>query len=291
MQGPLLELAVSEGWATGVMFLPDGGLLSTGVDTWVKRWSAQGDLVALFEGHAKSVDALALLPDGKRLLTGSVDASIRLWDLETGQQEALFEGHKKTVAGLAVSPDGGLAASASYDRTVRLWDIESATERAVLKGHANNVVAVRISPDGGLLASGGVGSELRLWSLPAGELLTVVDPAHAFAVIPAGFTPDGQTLLTAGADDLLGAWSVPDLVVRYRAALGAPGTHASALSPDGRRIAVTLDHAVRVFEVATGALLDEQTFAVKGVYGVSFSADGTLLATATADSCVRVWRL
>lgn len=291
MEGPLLELKVSDGWATGVKLLQDGSLLTTAVDPFVRRWSASGDLIASFEGHSKSVDTMALVPHVNRLLTGSVDGDLRLWDMETGGQVAVLSGHKKTVASVAVTPDGRLAASGSYDKTIRLWDLETAEELAVLKGHKNNVVSVKISPDGSLLVSGGIGPELRLWSLPDGGVLKTIDHAHEFAVIPAGFTPDGSQVITTGADDELAVWLLPAMQEVLRIPLGAVGTHAADVSPDGRLVAVTLDRAVRVIDLQTGETIDEQPFSVKGVYGVSFSADGTLLATATADSCLRTWRI
>jgi WD40 repeat protein len=287
---PLLEVRVSDGWATAVVLLPDGGFLSAHVDPLVKRWSASGEFVSVFEGHQKSVDTLALLPGGRRFLSGSVDGSARLWDLESGGQLAALLGHKKTVADVAVSPDGTWAATASYDRTVRLWDIESGEVRGVLKGHSNNVVGVCVSPDGSLLASGAVGGELRLWSLPEGELVTATD-AHPLAAIPAEFFASGSQLVSTGADDMLAIWSVPELAEKARYPLGSKGTHAAVLSPDGRLAAVTVDAAVRLLDLSTGAVVDEHAFGVKGVYGVSFSADGKMLATATADSFVRTWRV
>ena len=289
MDEPLLEIKVSDGWATGVVLLPDGGLLTTGVDPLVKRWNAAGELLRTLTGHEKSVDAMALLSDRRRLLTGSVDASVRLWDIETGEQLAVLLGHKKTVAGVAVSPGDAIAATASYDRTVRLWDLRSAEQIAVLKGHANNVVAVRISPDGSLLASGGVGPEIRLWSLPTGELIDIIGDAHSLAAIPAGFTPDGSRLLSTGADDTLAVHRISDLAEEMRVPLGAGGTHAAAISQDGRVAAVTLDRAVVVIDVDSGDTVVKRPFGVKGVYGVSFSPDGRTLATATADSFVRTW--
>jgi WD40 repeat protein len=291
MQGPLLEISVSDGWATGVLMLPDGGFLTTGVDPYVKQWDANGVLLRTLAGHEKSVDALALHPDGQRLLTGSVDATARLWDTHSGEPLAVLVGHKKTVAAVAVTPDGMLGVTGSYDRTIRLWDLESGTSRAVLKGHPNNVVSTRVSPDGSLLASGGVGTELRLWTLPTGELLKVVSHAHDGAVVVSGFTPDGTRLVTIGADNLLAVRGVPELEEHWSVSVGAGGTHQSSISPDGRLIAVTVDHAVRVIDLETGAAVDELPFEVKGVYGVSFSADGTVLATATADSFLRTWSL
>lgn len=290
VDSPLHEIRISDGWATGVRFLPDGGVLTTAVDPFVRRWSETEDLLCNYEGHTKSVDALALFPDGRRFVSGSVDGTARIWDIETGETLALLSGHKKTVAAVAVTPDGKTVVTGSYDRAVKMWDAVSGVERLVIKGHQNNVVGVAVSPDGAVLVSGGVGSDLMVWRLEDGVHLHTIEEAHGFAAIPVAFTGDGSCLVSTGADDTLAVWSTKDWSRLRRIDLGAPGTHAAALAPDDTRVAVTLDHAVRVIDLGTEATVQELRFDVKGVYGVSFSADGSKIATATADSCVRVWR-
>jgi WD40 repeat protein len=64
---------------------------------------------------------VAYSPDGKRLLTGGQDMTVRLWDVATGQELCRLRGHKAVVWSVAFSPDGRLALSGSADRTLRLW--------------------------------------------------------------------------------------------------------------------------------------------------------------------------
>lgn len=289
MHGPILEVKVSDGWATGVIVLPDDSLLTTAVDPFVRHWEPDGTLRRVFEGHEKSVAAMTVCPDGHHLLTGSVDGTARLWTIATGEPFCVLRGHTKTVAAAGFVRQG-VPITGSYDRSVRLWDAEACTEIRALKGHPNNVVGVAVSPDGDLVASGGVGPEIRIWALPSGELLATLR-AHELAAIPVAFTRDGSRLVTTGADDTIALWAVPDIVEVDRFSLGAKGTHTVRLAPDQRVAAVTLDNAVRLIDLRRGELVDEVRFDVKGVYGISFSADGLRLATATADSYVRLWTL
>ena len=77
-----------------------------------------------FEGHLSSVESVAFSPDGKLIVSGSGDETIRLWDAATGALHGEpLEGHLGSVNSVAFSPDGKLVVSGSNDKTVRLWDV------------------------------------------------------------------------------------------------------------------------------------------------------------------------
>jgi WD40 repeat protein len=71
---------------------------------------------------------VAFSGDGRLLTSGSMDATVRLWDVATGLESATLQGHLRWVLSVAFSPDGRLLASGSRDGTIRLWDV-----RAVLR--------------------------------------------------------------------------------------------------------------------------------------------------------------
>jgi WD40 repeat protein len=66
---------------------------------------------------------LAFSPDGRRILAGAEDGTMRLWDLDTGREMRRFEGHTNWVVGVAFSPDGRCVLSGSCDHTLRLWRV------------------------------------------------------------------------------------------------------------------------------------------------------------------------
>ncbi len=78
---------------------------------------------------------MAFSPDGTQLVSGSYDATVRLWDIATGKETATLRGHSLPVISVAFSPDGTRLASGSSDGTVRLWDVVSGSETARLSGH------------------------------------------------------------------------------------------------------------------------------------------------------------
>lgn len=150
-------------------FGPDGSLLAAAGGTPGRLGEIK--LLDLKNNPAKTLAtttdfllALAFSPDGKRLVVGGADNTIRLFDVASGKEERRIEQHADWVVGLDFSPNGAQFASASRDKTARLFDTKTGELEETYDGHGQPVFGVAFSQNGKRVLSAGRDKEIHAWS-------------------------------------------------------------------------------------------------------------------------------
>ncbi|MFC9973311.1 WD40 repeat domain-containing serine/threonine protein kinase [Spirillospora sp. NPDC127200] len=160
-----------------VAFSPDGKTLAVGVDGYHNK--PPGSTVQLLDartlrkrgqltGHTKAVTGVAFSPDGKRLISGSADATVRVWDLASRRSLRTIKTGQVSVKDVRFTRDGSAVIAACADRTVRIWNAATGAISTTLVGHPQFVERLALTPDGRTLAGVG-GSEstgiVTLWKV------------------------------------------------------------------------------------------------------------------------------
>ncbi|MDB5385362.1 MAG: Serine/threonine protein kinaserelated protein [Planctomycetaceae bacterium] len=155
---------------------------------------------------ASEVRCLAISPDHSRLVSGSNDKTLTLWDAKTGSPLGESMKHSGSVICVAFSPDGTRIVSGSEDKTLRLWDAQTFAAVCLPMLHSGTVSCVAFSPDGTRVASGSVDKTLRLWDAKTGCPLGL-PMQHAGTVRSVAFSPNGAYVLSGSDDHGLRVWS------------------------------------------------------------------------------------
>ena len=124
--------------------------------------------------YKRQVYGCAVSPDGARIVSASIDETLKLWDAATGAELRTLSGHTDGVWGCAFSPDGAFVVSASWDNTLKLWDAATGRELRTLSGHTGAVYGCAVSPDGAFVVSASGDNRLKVWdAATGGEILSV----------------------------------------------------------------------------------------------------------------------
>ena len=230
----------------------------------------------------------------RRIITGSHDGSLRLWNVESGVQigNDWRDDEEEEVWVIALSRNGKTVASGGRSGKVRLWDVE--TEKVVARwtGHTEGTMSLRWSVDGERVVSGSGDGTTRVWDVESGD--TVLGPIktgheRVYAVI---YSPDTTKIATGGVrEDALKIWDAKTGNLLSTIKFDSPVWSLAWTSDQKKTIAGSGEGSIRIFDTATWqqiAILEGHTFFVSCL---SLFQNDRLLASGSVDETARLWNL
>lgn len=238
-------------------------------------------------GHTAEVTCITFTPDGKFLLSGSADQTVKIWDTLNGKLTVtLLCG--AAVSSVGCSFDGQIIACGTCKGEILLWRIDG--EKIKTLGGHTGCVKVAFSPDNTLLASG-ADKEIKLWSVQTWEVLRTLN-AHEGVIRGIVFSPDGKLIASCSDDNTVKVWeaSTGDLVTVFTGHTYYD-VNCIAFDPTGSKIAsASSDRTVKIWDALTGRVINSiRAHTYYEVTAVSFSPDGRLLATGSVDHSIKIW--
>lgn len=242
-------------------------------------------------GHAGTITAVAVSPNGRLVLTGSYDRTARLWNLQSGRVVARLDGTDRVVSSVAFSADETSVVTGHFDGTARLWDIETGSEVRRFAEHGDRVTAVACSSDNRWVLTGSWDATARLWDRATGKEVRRFQ-GHSDKVTSVALSADGRWVLTGSHDKTARLWD-RETGAEARRFQGHTDRVTSVAFVPGQAAVVTAsdDRTARLWDLAGGRELRSFTGHRDRLTSVAASPDGRWLATGSWDATARLWDL
>jgi WD40 repeat protein len=249
---------LAAGSITRLVFAPGGHLLVVGGDTGALALvDTDSGRVTRMRGHRGYIITPGVSADGRRLVTASVDGTVRLWSLPSGRPLRAALRFPDGVYDAQLSPDGRrmalvLFADNGVPDRLQIRDVGSGRIAVDVRAGANTN-AVRFSPDGRAVAVANNSGRAQVWSTATWEPITRAFAGHAGVVSGAAISRDGRTLATGGDDGTVRLWDIETGQAVTAPLPGVPNTQVvPSFTADGA-------HLLAAYETGDAYLWDIRT--------------------------------
>ena len=260
---------------------------SAGEHGTLKVWNLREDTVKTLTGHTDTVNSVAFSPDGRLLVSGSTDGTIKIWDVSQWQNIGIREPKTVQISSavhtVAFHPDGQLLATSG--RHAKVLDINDSAESATLPHH-NFVWTLAISHDGRYLATDdGTETTVKIWDIQEQRLTTLLE-GHTADINYVRFSPDNHIFASSAWDGEVKLWDTSNW--ESIGSLRHNGTAAIDFTADGEILASAGPGEIVLWSVVSGAKVATLPGHTGWIRGIAFSSDGTRLVSGGEDGSVRV---
>jgi len=297
------------GWVTAIATTSEDPnmILTASRDKSIIVWSLSreegnyGYARRALRGHNHFVSDIVISSDGQYVLSGSWDATLRLWEIATGKCTRRFVGHTKDVLSVAFSSDNRQIVSGSRDRTIKLWNTLGECKFTIVNdNHTEWVSCVRFPPipNAPLIVSAGWDRVVKVWGLNNCQLKNNL-VGHTGYLNTVTVSPDGSLCASGGKDGVAMLWDLSEGKRLYSLEAGDI-IHSLVFSPNRYWLVAATNSSIKIWDLESKGMVDEirVEFTATGKHAIApyctslaWSADGTDLYAGYTDNSVRVYNV
>lgn len=259
-------------------------------------------------GHRSPVTRVVFHPTFSVMVSASEDATIRVWDYETGDYERTLKGHTDSVQDVAFDHTGKFLVSCSADMTIKLWDFQGFECLKTMYGHDHNVSSVSFMPSGDFIVSSSRDKTIKMWEVSTGYCVKTFT-GHREWVRMVRVNQDGSLLASCSNDQTLRVWAVATKECKAELREHEHVVECLAWAPEssfptineaagvdvknGRSgpylVSGSRDKTIKMWDISTGLCLFTLVGHDNWVRGLVFHPGGKFIISASDDKTLRVW--
>ena len=243
------------------------------------------------EGHSGVISSVSYSKDGKFIVSGSYDNTIKIWYSLTGEELITLEGHDSYVTSVSFSPDGKFIVSGSEDKTIKIWNVESGKEIQTLQGHDDDVNSVKYSPDGKYIISGSYDKTIKIWDAQSGEETQTLK-GHISSVMSINYSKDSNFIVSGSYDTTIRIWHCQsgEEIKILKGHLGL--VNSVNFSKDNKFIASgSYDKTIKIWDVKSGKEVQTMRGHTDDVNSIDYSPDGKYIVSGSYDKNIKIWNI
>jgi WD40 repeat protein/serine/threonine protein kinase len=250
---------------------------------------ARDSSIQSMEGHEGEVHSIAWNSEGTRIVSGSSDETVRLWNAQTGDIELILTGHERKVSSVAWSPDGTRIVSGSFDKTIRVWDSITGECLKVLRGHSGPVTSLALDSLGQHVISGSWDKSVRLWNIDNGLVVQTFE-GHESWISSVAFDSTNLFVVAGAGDGQVRQWGIEDGELQLRLSAHSTGEVFTAKEPNGERFVTGgADGLLSLWDTESGDRLITMTGHDSPVTSVAWNSSGSQILSGSSNGNMKVW--
>jgi WD40 repeat protein len=228
-------------------------------------------------------------PDGKQVVCGMEDGTVRIWTPETSPQIAVLSGHMKYrhVTTCAFYPDGSKIVTGSADKTLRIWNAQTREMESVYAAHSN-ITRCSVAPDGLRIATSSGDGKIRIWDAHPGRSTS---SSHFREVNACTYSVNGDLAFSASGDNTVKVWDTKDgrELSKLEPPPPRPGSEWETHRYLSRGYSEGKSYEDWVIEREGGYVAEPHH--LRGILAFACSPDGQWLASASKNGTIQIWRI
>ena len=265
-------------------------------DVWLDPYRVnlnvpESALLQTYKGHEGVIHAIAVDTENDRIISGSADGTIRLWDLHTGAHLETFRGHLDAIHHIDLTIDNRRIISYGDDYAIKIWDLKGKAATITHSLHEGKVLALQSLPDNQHALSSDDRGHFLLWEIESGKvLMDMAIPNHRIWSI--AVDPSGRRAFTAGDENIVRVWDLDRGVCRHILSAHEDWVWCLKVTPNGRQLlSGSEDRSIIAWDLEDYKAMRVLKGHRGAVRAMDLSMNGRVLVSISDDQSMIEWNL